>query len=186
MEGLQRPHKRILWKRLQQKQTLCGRSRTLRFLEINEVWRWCEDAGLAIDSSGRLAPDDRYEGLGREVFAHGAPSGREADVARSVVAALAPWDECLLWIVGWGVWSSTEDWPAFYAARGAHGEKRALDVAPAMLARPEDTGMLTEFLTMALRFGWDAHVLPARSGSVTPKRAFASHDEWVELSARSA
>ena len=36
-----------------------------------------------------------------------------------------------------------------------------------------------------LEFGkdaqWDAYVIPARQGSVTDRRAFASHDEWLQI-----
>lgn len=157
-----------------------------RFLEINESWSWAEDHGIELSDRRTPKHDASYRPVWREVFAHGLPSGEEPRVARRLVEELGDWDECLLWVVTWGVWSSTEDWPAYYAARGRLGERRSLDVAPGLLVGRADQEMLIEFVTVAMTFGWDAHVLPARSGEASARRGFVSHDEWAELRERSS
>jgi hypothetical protein len=50
--------------------------------------------------------------------------------AHDLIDSLGKWDEYLAWITLWGVWPSGEDWPEFYAWRGALGERRSLDIAP--------------------------------------------------------
>jgi hypothetical protein len=158
----------------------------MRFFELNEIWQWCEEHGVTLTESHRLAADEQFSRTRREVFASGLPSGREPGVARELLDELGAWDECLLWVVTWGVWSSTEDWPEYYAARGQLGEKRSLEVAPALYVRRQDADTLRQFLASAMRYGWDAHVLPALDGTATPRRLFTSHDEWAELRERSA
>ncbi len=158
----------------------------MRFHEINEVWHWCEEHAVELGPERRPTVDARFRVVRREVYAFGEPSGEEPRVARELLAELGAWDECLLWIVTWGVWSSTEDWPEFYAARGRLGEKRELAVAPGLLAHRDDVAILVEFVTKALRYGWDAHLFPVSGGVTTRRRAFLSHDEWVEVRERSA
>ena len=85
-------------------------------------------------------------------------------------------------MVGWGVWPSSEDWPCYYAARGARGERRSLHEAPGHWFGPDEGAALTEFLTLAMENGWDAFVLTAREGRIG-RLAQVSHDEWVEVCA---
>src|SRR5215831_10269720 len=63
-------------------------------------------------------------------YANGRRSGREPAAAADLVSRLGEWDECLVSITLWGVWPSSEDWPAFYAWRAARGERRSIQVAP--------------------------------------------------------
>ena len=158
----------------------------MRFLEINELWQWCDEHAVELGPGRRPSADPRFRTVRREVFAFGEPSGEEPRVARELIAELGAWDECLLWVVTWGVWASTEDWPEYYASRGKLGEKRELVVAPGLLVHRVDATVLVQFVTGALKYGWDAHLLPASGGIATRRRAFVSHDEWVELRERSA
>jgi hypothetical protein len=52
-------------------------------------------------------------------------------------------DECLVWVTAWGIWGSGEDWPAFYAWRGAQNEQRSLEKAPGHRFVPEEIEKLT-------------------------------------------
>jgi hypothetical protein len=36
-------------------------------------------------------------------------------------------------------------------------------------------------MCFVLKNAWDAYVIPARQGSVMGRRAFASHDEWLQI-----
>jgi hypothetical protein len=99
------------------------------------------------------------------------------------VRSLRSWDECLLWVTSWGIWPSSENWPAYYQARGAEGERRSLEVAPGHLFAAVEAELLKGFLRLVLENAWDAHVLPAREGRRNGTYAFACHDEWVEIRA---
>ena len=155
----------------------------MRFLEINEVWDWCTGTGFPLDERRRLADDPALSERTRWLYATGERSGREPQLAADAVSALGAWDECLLWVTEWGVWPSGEDWPRFYAARGALGERRSLETAPAQLFGPDDGSLLIEFITQVMDKAWDAWVLAARNDRPTDRRLRISHDEWIELAA---
>ena len=114
------------------------------------------------------------------VYAEGERSGREPAVAAAAVRALGAWNECLVWVTEWGVWASGEDWPRFYAWRGAHGERRSLEVAPGHLFSAREAAEMEDLLTPVLENAWDATVLPALAGAPTDRRVVTSHDEWIE------
>jgi hypothetical protein len=153
----------------------------MRFLEINEVWDWCSGTGFPLDDRARLVEDPTLSERVKWLYATGERSGREPALAADAVHALGEWDECLLWVTEWGVWPSGEDWPRYYAARGALGERRSLESAPAQLFAPSERALLIEFLTQAMENGWDAWVLPASDDRPTGRRLRISHDEWLEL-----
>src|SRR5687768_15358387 len=98
----------------------------VRFLELNEIWEWCAEHGVDVADRTVPAADSRLSHIARTQYATGQRSGREGRVAAACVRALGEWDECLLWVTLTGVWSSSEDWPAYYAMRGARGERRSL------------------------------------------------------------
>lgn len=156
----------------------------MRFLEINEIWEWCGEGGIAVDDGSRPADDPSLGHRGRWLYATGERSGRETQVAADCVRALDAWDECLLWITQVGVWPSGEDWPAFYAWRGARGEKRSVDVAPGYLFSAGEEDLLRAVLAQTFENAWDAYVLPARRDGVLPMRIRVAHDEWVEVQGR--
>jgi hypothetical protein len=115
------------------------------------------------------------------LYTHAPRSGEEAGAAVDVVTRLGEWEECPVAITLWGVWPSNEDWPEFYAWRGARGERRALDVAPGHLFARSERVLLTELLTLIMENAWDADVLPSCHGQVRGLHAKISHDEWYEI-----
>lgn len=157
---------------------------SMRFLEINEVWEWCGRTGFPLDAHSRLVDDPTLTERIKWLYASGERSGREPGLAEDAVAALGSWDECLLWITEWGVWPSTEDWPRYYAARGALRERRSLETAPGQLFGLSERALLVEFLTQVMENGWDAWVLPTLGDRSLGRRVEISHDEWIELTAR--
>jgi len=163
----------------------------MEFLEHTLIWDWCRGASVALngddpDSRGpiTLADDPTLTRRARELYADGQRSGREPAVAAAAVRALGMWDECLVWVTAWGVWPSGEDWPRFYAWRGAHGERRSLDATPGHLFRGEELTELEGMLTQVMENGWDATVLSSRDGMATDRRLVISHDEWIEVRSR--
>ena len=157
----------------------------MRYLESNEIWEWCADRGMPIASGATVPPPDaRLVARPRIEFGVQGPSGRERAVAASCVEALGAWDSCLVWIVLVGVWPSSEDWPAYYARRGARGERRALDVAPGHLYTVAEATLLIDDLAQLMAFGWEAYVLPAATvGDAPTRRVFISHDGWLRVDA---
>ncbi|HEU4882580.1 MAG TPA: hypothetical protein VFT45_10055 [Longimicrobium sp.] len=159
----------------------------MQILEYPFIWEWCRthDAELddPDDAAPRLRDDPALLHHSRLVFAPRGRSGHEPAVAAAIMDALGGWTECLLWITGWGVWPSSEDWPRYYALRARHGQRLSIDVAPGHLVTPADAGEFSELLLQVLEQGWDAVVLPARDGRVLPLRVAVSHDGWVDVHA---
>ena len=149
----------------------------MRFIETNEIQEWCKDRRIALADDGALLDDPTLLHRKRAPYARGQRSAMESSVARECVRALGRWDECLLWVRTWGVWGSSENWPAYYALRGARGERRALEKAPGHLFERVDQEDCLRFLAQVMENAWDADVI------VVPKikRLRISHDEWVEL-----
>jgi hypothetical protein len=159
----------------------------MQYLEHNEIWAWCAEHGVALGRENtRPAPDPRLARTWRDVYGSTGPSGREPVVAAAAVGAAGPWTECLVWVVLWGVWASSEDWPAYYAVRGARGERRALEIAPGHLYSSGDQALLVGDLAQMMTFGWEAYVLPVVGGDRPRQRLFIGHDGWVELLAPTA
>ena len=157
----------------------------MRFFEIGEIELWCAERGITLtEGEAPVAPDPHLTHAARTLYASGRRSGREPAVAAAAVRALGHWDECLLWVTLVGVFPSGEDWPAYYALRGAEGERRSLGVAPGHWFSEGEGGKLERFLTAVMENAWDAYALPAQRRQVTEVRLRVSHDEWAELQAR--
>ena len=152
----------------------------MEFLEDNQICQWAEERGLRRGEHFEVhlpeLPSKR-----RATYANGRRSGREKTAAEELIAGLGSWDECLVWIRLWGVWSSAEDWPQFYAWRGALGERRSLDMAPGHRFDHSETVLLAALLKLIMENAWDADVLCSVSGRADKVRAWISHDEWFEI-----
>jgi hypothetical protein len=150
------------------------------FLEDNQIGAWAEERALQRGAGFTLQLPE-LESHPRKAYANGHRSGREAPAARDLIAGLGSWDECLVWITAWGVWSSGEDWPQFYAWRGALGERRSLGAAPGHRFGSGELALLAELLELIMTNAWDAHILCSRNGRADGLRAMISHDEWYQL-----
>lgn len=156
--------------------------RPMQFLEPGGIRDWCLDRGFHLDASGELTAEPRSSVLAARGYGQQTdPQGQESETAAWCIDALQEWDECLLWVTQWGVWPSSENWPAYYQARGAQGERRSLEVAPGHLFAASETGLLKHFVRLVLENAWDAHVLASRDGKRIGTQVVVSHDEWVEI-----
>ena len=152
----------------------------MEFLEINEIWAWAEQHGLAQgDGFAVKLPD--LPSIWRRQYASGDRSGSEELVADDFTTRLGSWDDCLVWIREWGVWPSTEDWPQFYAWRGSLGERRSLEKAPGHRFDRGEIVLLGQLLTLIMENAWDADILCTRQGRADRVRGEISHDEWCEI-----
>jgi hypothetical protein len=152
----------------------------MEFLERNEICAWADAHGLAYAEGRDLRLAERPV-VHYALYTHAPRSGEEAGAAADLVTRLGEWEECLVVITLWSVWPSSEDWPAFYAWRGARGERRALDVAPGHLLARNERVRLIELLTLVMENAWDAYALPSSHGQMTALHAKISHDEWYEI-----
>ena len=150
------------------------------FLEENQICARAEERGVR-RGDGFAVQLPVLEPHPPKPYAQGKRSGHEADATRELLDALGQWDECLVWITDWGVWASGEDWPEFYAWRGAHGERRSLDTAPGHRFDAEDVGLLVQLLELVMKNAWDADILCSQAGSADRVRAKISHDEWYQV-----
>jgi len=153
----------------------------VHFLEPNEIEEWCANHGAVLGDNGRPVIDASLAHHARITYAKGRRSGHEASVAESSFRAIGAFDECLLWVTGWGIWPSSEDWPRYYAARGARGERRSLSKSPGHLFESTESLELAEFLTLVLENAWDAFLLQLTRGGSAKVRVRVSHDEWIEV-----
>jgi hypothetical protein len=159
-------------------------------LDVTLIVAWCRERGVLLtddaDAHGLIGPadDPTLEHRVRLQYAGGARSGQEGAFAAAGVRALRSWDECLVWITGWGIWPSGEDWPQFYAWRGQHGERRSLDAAPGHRFLADEARELEILLQLVLENAWDATAVPASNRAAMDQRVVISHDEWIELRSR--
>jgi hypothetical protein len=152
----------------------------MQCLEDNVIATWAEEHGLRRGEGFKVELPELTAHPMKE-YAHGARSGTEQQAARDLLAALGAWDECLVWITLWGVWASSEDWPEFYAWRGALGERRSLEIAPGHLFQFGERESLGELLELVMKNAWDADVLCSQNGRADQIRARISHDEWYQV-----
>jgi hypothetical protein len=152
----------------------------MRFIESDEIREWFGDHAI------NLAANDTFEIPGTSLVISGPfgqaaePQGNEKALAMSCVECVGTWDACLLWIQEWGVWPSSEDWPAYYEARGQQGERRSLGVAPGHLFEAGEKQLAIRFLQLVLENAWEAQLVSASHGKPV-SRVYISHDEWVEI-----
>jgi hypothetical protein len=152
----------------------------MEFLENNQICWWAEQRGLRRGDAFQVHLPE-LEAHPPKLYAQGHRSGHEVEAARDLVAGLGVWAECLVWITLWEVWPSKEDWPEFYAWRGAQGEKRSLNIAPGHQFDRTEVELLIHLLTLAMANAWDADILCSRDGRADQLRAKISHDEWYQL-----
>jgi hypothetical protein len=152
----------------------------MEFLEANQIVQWAEERGLARGDGFEVRLPD-LPSLYRREYANGRRSGQERAATDDFIGHLGTWDECVVWIRSWGVWPSGEDWPQFYAWRGAFGERRSVETAPGHRFNRGDGARLAELVTLIMENAWDADVLCSRGGRADGTRGRISHDEWYEI-----
>lgn len=152
----------------------------MQFIEDIQIREWCVEHGVSHGERGEIELPDESLVLRRGYGQAVRPEGHEDEVSAICVETLGVWEECLLWVKGWGIWPSSEDWPAFYKMRGEEGERRSLDTTPGHLFRAGEAPLLARFLQLVLENAWDAEVLASLGGQITG-RINVSHDEWVEV-----
>jgi len=104
-------------------------------------------------------------------------SGKKTALARLVPRLPGSTVPLVLWITGWGVWPSSENWDLFYGYRRSLGENRHLIDAPVHVVEAADSEALASILSMVFFFGWDAQLMNTTGEFMVT----ISHDEWLEV-----
>jgi hypothetical protein len=152
----------------------------MHFIELDEIREWTQERGIDLASEERVQLSGTPLLLSRPFGQAVDSRGQEEIVATACVESIGEWDECLLWVQEWGVWPSSENWPAYYQERGQQGERRSLEKAPGHVFGLGETHMLTQFLRLVLENAWEAQVVFLLGGRAIA-RAHVSHDEWVDV-----
>jgi hypothetical protein len=153
---------------------------TMHFIEPNEIHEWIQERAIDLASGDKFEIPGTSLVLSRPFGQAVEPRGQEETVVSACVESIGRWDECLLWVQEWGVWPSSENWPAYYEARGQQGERRSLGVAPGHLFGSGDQHLLVGFLRFVLENAWEAQLVSVLHGQPT-SHAHVSHDEWVDV-----
>ncbi len=152
----------------------------MRFIETNEIHAWIQERAINLDSRERFQIPGASLVLSKSFGQAVEPRGQEETVASACVESIGRWDECLLWVQEWGVWPSSENWPAYYEARGQQGERRSLRKAPGHLFMPGDEPLLVRFLCLVLENAWEAQLVSVLGGRPR-SHVSLSHDEWIDV-----
>jgi len=142
--------------------------------------QWCTGRGRTLDESGHPFIDAAKYSISAPLSAMNW--SRLTWLSNFIARSLEPYDECLMWVTQWGVWSSSENLHLFYRLRETYGERRPLYDAPGHLFLNYEGSDLTSFIELGLLFGWDFYLLP----NLDYARAFVSHDEFLEFRTDSA
>jgi len=152
----------------------------MEFLEITRISEWAERHGLSTGDEFRVQLPVLPSKFS-STYAAGGRSGREEASAKTLIHQLGIWEECLVWITGWGVWPSSEDWPKYYAWRGSFGERRSLNEAPGHLFKQDESHLLDQLLALIMENAWEANILCSVEHRADIILAKISHDEWFEV-----
>lgn len=147
----------------------------MRALDETQIVKWCRSCGVRLDE--RTRPVRNPEEFLAARFKIPPAASRHLWFARRIEDALNPWGRCLLWVLTWGVWQSSENWHLYYKLRQSSGDPRLLEEAPGHLFLDFEAADLVTFIQVALSAGWDFQLLTSEDYA----RAFISHDEWIEL-----
>jgi hypothetical protein len=99
-------------------------------------------------------------------------------VARAIESSLYINSQCLVWITGWEIWPSSENWQLFYRYRQSYGSNKLLLEAPGHLFLPYERAEIATMVWLGMLQGWDVHVFP---DNVWSNCVFVSNDEWIEI-----
>lgn len=147
----------------------------MKTLTINEAIEWC----LAQDIEFDELKKPKHLGKGFHNLRFNVPTSvnQLTWFCRYIEEKLHPRNRCLLWVTGWGIWESSENWHLYYRLRESYGDLRLIDEAPAHLFLNYETHDLASFLQIGVTSGWDMFLFPTQGYA----RVFVSHDGWLEF-----
>jgi len=150
----------------------------MQFLDDAACAAWCFDRNYPVRQSTYghhvLALDDN---LSFKEFVFPVDSGRKVGLARAVINWYMASGSCLIWIVEFGIWPSSEHRPLYDRLREALGGQGGLAAGSGHLVDLNDKDDAISIVALALFFFWDVYVLPDNAGSAF----FSSHDEYAGL-----
>ena len=103
-------------------------------------------------------------------------SGAKCSLSKLLRDLLLPAAPVFIYVGGWGVWPSAENFDLFDGYRRSLGEHRSINLAPVHMFDQSDGSSFVSIMSLALYFLWDASVFDER-GTISVN---FSHDEWIE------
>jgi len=144
-------------------------------LTEQEARTWCEGKAISLDEKGHPLINNRAHWV--TISISEMKLTRLTWLGEFVASYLEPFDESLLWVTLWGVWSSSENLHLYYRVRESYGDRQQLAVAPGHLFAKHEGADLATFIQLALTFGWDFYLVTS-PGYCT---VFVSHDEYIDF-----
>lgn len=134
-----------------------------------------QDLGIALADAGGESLLKVSAGVRAIRFNIDGCSHAPIALAKTFVAWLGDFSDCLLWVCEFGIWPSREDLNVYYRLRASYGDLRQLSEASGHLFFTHERSDIGSFLSLAIQFGWGAHVLTGPSWTYM----FLSHDGWM-------
>jgi hypothetical protein len=97
--------------------------------------------------------------------------------ARSIVRSITFDQPCLLWIVEWGIWASSENWSLYGRLKRSYDDLASLPDKPGHLFDSNESDDLVTFMQLTMMFGWGGYLLT----EANRVNAFVSHDEFMDI-----
>ena len=149
----------------------------MRFLDLEGCRAWAREHKIALAGTGFPV---RVADLTLPVIRFDFPSSahRTTWFSQYLSAALPGASENLLWVTGWGIWPSSENWHLYRHLRQSYGDRNSLEQAPGHWFTNAERDDLATFLQVGIICGWDMSLFadPDRA------RLLISHDEFVVMS----
>ncbi len=123
------------------------------FRTTSECLQYAKAMGLQIDPTGDLIAKPGASLPAAKVTYENYPTNRY-EIAKHMVKWLGQPCSCMLWIIDFGIWPSSENMHLYYRLRQSYKDYRLLNEAPGhFFLSYEGTDLIT-FLQFALEAGW--------------------------------
>ena len=143
----------------------------MRALSNSQAKKWCQSEGAELGPRG--FPKAKHP---TNAFVIPSDAGHRVACAAEHLE-LFRGDGALVWFDDWAVWPSGQRMHIFQRFLASYGEERPLIETPAFLFAETEYEDLVSFVTLALLFLWDVHVVSEKAHHLL----FYSHDEigWI-------
>jgi len=146
----------------------------MRIITENEARGWLSANALPNPSASPVESGFMHQ----SGFKIPGDAGRKTALARLVCQQIGADDrEGLYWVLGYGIWPSSENPSLFEAVRESLGESRPLAEAPCHVFHAIDRQVLQWLIALSLYFSWDATLFAPNRKLIVK----LSHDEVLQV-----
>jgi hypothetical protein len=141
----------------------------MKVLSRQEAMAWCQAHGVALDDWGLPKTSDA-----ESRFEIPNDAQKRVYLVSQAMKAFNGAPVVLVWFHDWSVWPSGQRMHVFDRFRRSYGEARLLIDSPGHLFEGNEIEDAISFVTVAVLFLWDCHVVTASRS----KQLYFSHDEF--------